>query len=37
MTPTATAQQRKAPPANHKKALRTATVISTFGGLLFFG
>ncbi|WP_144673062.1 sugar porter family MFS transporter [Arthrobacter sp. U41] len=35
MTPTATAQQRKAPPANHKKALRTATIISTFGGLLF--
>ena len=37
MTPTATAQQRKAPPANHKKALPTGTIISTFGGLLFFG
>ncbi len=35
MTPTATAQQRKTAPANHKKALRTATIISTFGGLLF--
>lgn len=34
MTTTATAGQQKAP-ANHKKALRTATIISTFGGLLF--